>query len=178
MSAPPTPGGNGGKTKGETSPAPLSAEPPVVTREGAGSEIGDGGGGRGGNEGGGGISGGSGDEATAVATVDAANPNRGVCMGGNEGGGGISGGSDAADPNDATIHSGSLSNLETRGSGLLRHCVVEPFLLPTPPGLLKGVVSLAHTSRGARNLLEASANAIVKETPGYADVHSQQLISR
>ena len=150
----PTPGDNDGETKGETSPAPLSAEPPVVTRGGAGSEIGDGGGGRGGNEGGGGISGGSGDEVTAVATVD------------------------AADPNDATIHSGSLSNLETRGSGLLRHCVVEPFLLPTPPGLLKGVVSLAHTSRGARNLLEASANAIVKETPGYADVHSQQLISR
>ena len=139
-----TPGGNDEEIKGEAPPAPLSAEPLVVTRGGAGSEQGDEGGGR----------------------------------GGNEGGGGISGGSDAADPNDATIHSGSLSNLETRGSGLLRHCVVEPFLLPTPPGLLKGVVSLAHTSRGARNLLEASANAIVKETPGYADVHSQQLISR
>ena len=110
--------------------------------------------GGGGPEGGGGISGGSGDEATAVAPVD------------------------AADPYNATIHSGSLSNLETRGSGLLRHCVVEPFLLPTPPNPLKGVVSLAHTSRGANNLLEEVANAIVKETPGYADVHSQQLISR
>ena len=145
MSAPP-PGDNDGETKDETPAASLAAEPPVVIRGGTGSEKGDGG--VGGTEGGGGISGGGGDEATAVATVD------------------------AADPNNATIHSGSLSNLETRGSGLLRHCVVEPFLLPP------SFVSLAHTSRGARNLLEEVANAIVKETPGYADVHSQQLISR